>query len=372
MISDATIIGGGVAGTAIASVLADEGLKVTIIERERIAAGGSGNALGLVTPYITKEKNLSHLHETATELLAEHCEEIGLKKAWNQVLQLPSSDRLDKIHGELPQHLLPLIDSLSIQEASELCGISLQHKALLYKNGFVISPRELCHARLKASSIKTITECNAIELGNPDGAWHVINSKNDLVSQSKFVVIANAFDGSQFEQTSMLPLEAVRGQLCYASQNESSQKLRIPLCYDGYIFPTQDGTHLIGASYDHNDLSREVSADKTKDMLNRLKKWTALDLHESPQHGRVSFRASTFDRLPYVGEVNGVYVAVGFGSKGISLSLLSAMILRDIIFEQQSALRTDFEAILTVKRALESTKRIDKYRSKQLGSSPNR
>ena len=50
MSSDVIVVGGGVIGCSIAWKLAQEGLKVTVIERGRVGCEASRAAAGMLTP----------------------------------------------------------------------------------------------------------------------------------------------------------------------------------------------------------------------------------------------------------------------------------------------------------------------------------
>ena len=48
--SDVVVIGGGIIGSSIAHILANENLNVTVLERDSIGNHASGFALGLLNP----------------------------------------------------------------------------------------------------------------------------------------------------------------------------------------------------------------------------------------------------------------------------------------------------------------------------------
>lgn len=357
---DVSIIGGGLAGTSVAYALAKEGLRIKLIERSALASGASGNALGLVTPYITRDPLIARLHYEAVSSVLLQCEELEIVPLWNQVLQLPSTDRLAESYDNLSEHLQGYIKRVTAEEASELCRISINQNSFLYTHAAVIPPATVCERRLGTfkNLIQVHTALEAIDLQHKDGFWRALGKQGNEISKSKIVVVANAYDAAQFSQTKFLPLEAVRGQLLFAEPSDLSRQLQIPICYDGYIFPVYQGSHLIGASYAHRDFSPEISEKKNNDMLTRLTKRTGFSLKASSQPGRVSFRASTFDRLPYVGAINeslcraqGLYVSAGFGSKGISLSLISSLLLKEIICNDSDKLQEDFGNLLSPHRA---------------------
>ena len=126
-----------------------------------------------------------------------------------------------------------------------------------------------------------------------------------------------------------------------------SKALRCPLCFDGYIVPSVNGSHMVGALYRHHDLDCVPSASDSQRIIDRCHPWFPAGF-EAPLSARVCFRTSTFDRLPYIGAMPdverferaaaqfqsgtdilskvetsllpGLFVSLGHGSKGLQSS----------------------------------------------------
>src|SRR5207302_7524894 len=82
--SDVVIVGGGVIGCAIAYYLSLAGARVTLIERDRLGAGASGVAAGMLAPQV-EAPFADAFFEVALAGRAEHgplaerlTEEVGL------------------------------------------------------------------------------------------------------------------------------------------------------------------------------------------------------------------------------------------------------------------------------------------------------
>jgi D-hydroxyproline dehydrogenase subunit beta len=75
---EVTVIGGGIVGCAAAALLAESGARVTLHERERIAAGASGRNQGVLQDPL--DDVLTPLYEESLRLHAETAPELGLDR----------------------------------------------------------------------------------------------------------------------------------------------------------------------------------------------------------------------------------------------------------------------------------------------------
>lgn len=365
---DIGIIGGGLSGTSTAWALAQAGCSVLLLERgEDLAYGASGNQQGLATPYYTSHINPafevydSGFHEL--KKIASHFADAGMLSSLRRspALQFPSADR--------PKRLLhsPEIKVLCAQDASALCGLEIVGETLVYPESLIISPPELCAAYATHPNISIFREHAAIGVYRDKDAWHIHTPQERFAAKN--IVIANAFDAKDLSISKWLFLEPVRGQLVTFRQEASHLgTLQIPLCFDGYLLPSLRGRMLLGASYGHDTMPPDTTSydSDTEELFARLNQWikTPVDPNTLETKPRVSFRTSTFDRLPYVGALpdfekisntiirwnaishatlpllDGIYVNIGHGSRGLISTAISAIVLAEQILknEQQKSL----------------------------------
>jgi tRNA 5-methylaminomethyl-2-thiouridine biosynthesis bifunctional protein len=134
-----------------------------------------------------------------------------------------------------------------------------------------------------------------------------------------------------------------RGQLCEVKASASSSKLKTILAGDFYLTPDNQGQHLLGATYDRENLDLVVKESDNLDLISRTHLASPdLDLiPESIVSSRTAHRTSTVTKLPIVGILDSapgpVAVNIGHGSRGIVYAPLSSQILADLLSDMPMA-----------------------------------
>ena len=384
--SRALVIGGGIAGSAMAYALAKRGLAVTILERnESLASEASGNPAGIFMPHVSLDPDpisrfaiRGYLHACETVRNLTHRFPVSPYSACG-VLRLASSDRLRTLWASLSGTGLDacsFVTRVSSEETKDVCGVASPLPGLFFPAGGWISPRVFTQQGVESSNrIQSLVHSGVRELRRASEVWQAVAHDGSVLGEGDVAIICNAHDSLHFEQCSWFPLESVRGQLITQRRTEASSAIRSVICYDGYILPEHEGMHVIGATYDHGDQRREVDDSQSRTLLSRVTDaLPALDFSESGiLDSRVSFRAMSRDRLPLVCAVpklesySGLtswreefrpefypqlYVSVGHGSRGLITAHLSAEILASEIFGEPSALEQDLREHLLVERYL--------------------
>lgn len=360
----AVVVGAGIAGCSLAHVLARRGCKVTVIDAEdRIAAGASGNRLGLVVPYFTeKPTSLSEMYISGYSRMLQKISALSLHHdlQWKNpgALHLPVTKRLERLLQSIErenQFDSRLVSACPPEVASKVAGVPVEHNCFRYPLAGFLNPPAYCQALLADDKISVITGRKVKELITAsDNSIKVIDTAGDLIIEASLFFLCTAWQASSFSVTEQISTNKVRGQLLSSvSATEASKNLRTLLCYDGYCTPEVSGTHCVGVSYARTDESA-VSTAETRQILERLNhNFPALDISEV-NDARVSFRATTFDRFPIAGSlpdvaavkqqlrtagagdkiyrtsVNGAYVLTGLGSRG----LISSMLLSELIVDK--------------------------------------
>ncbi len=367
---DAIVIGAGLAGSAAAFSLALRGFHVTVIESARsIASGASGNPQGAVTPYLSADPSkMSRFYlqgfSGATAYLAA-LSTLSQTEVWKKTgsLQLPSSERLrsliDLIRDEkLNPEFVRCVDQ---KEASNLSALSLKSDAAYFPEAGYAKPNLVCELALShlKDRVKVLLNMNVSSLDFDGDVWAALNDKRSIIASSAICVVANGMGASKYTQTSWLPLEPVRGQICLLPASQSAGSLKSVLCYDGYVFPQESGRQLLGATYEHGNLNPTPSDENNRELISRLENWIGPFTTLNPVESRVSFRVSTHDRLPYIGalpnseqfikdfrDLNrgfpwshypkvqylpGLYASLGHGSRGLISTWLAGEIIGSLV-----------------------------------------
>ncbi|MDH5571243.1 MAG: bifunctional tRNA (5-methylaminomethyl-2-thiouridine)(34)-methyltransferase MnmD/FAD-dependent 5-carboxymethylaminomethyl-2-thiouridine(34) oxidoreductase MnmC [Gammaproteobacteria bacterium] len=359
------IVGAGIAGVTTACALARRGWQVELIEKHsHIAAGASGNPVGVLMPRVSLGDSAEAEFYTAAYFKAIRALQALKAKdddvAWWQggVLQLASSERIEKQFAEL-EEVEGYIQCLAAEQVSACAGIPLQDKALFFAGAGWLKPAAVCESLLQGvqGGVRLVVDTEITQLEYNANQWQLSNAAGKLISRVDAVVLANAQCVTALAQTRHLPVQSVRGQISTLAENNSSQRIQTAICYEGYITPAVDHQHVIGASFKPGDDALDVRdaehLENRRLMQERIRGVFSDD--EDIITGRAAIRAIARDRMPLVGAIansefftahyvdlhkgkeasryplaqhlNGLYVNVGHGARGLTSSFLSAEII---------------------------------------------
>ena len=343
----AIVIGGGVAGCAVASALATRGFSITLLEHApALAKAASGNPRGILHARLSAGMNLlqhfvlaSYGHALA--LLDEKLPVDNITRAECGELQLAFSPeetlRIDKLAAlNWPSHLLQRVDAA---EASNLAGIELAHGGLWFPAGGWLAPPQMCTALATNRAIVQHTGYRVESLTAVDAGWRV-NGKNECerasVYEAQVVVVCTGYQVKSFAPLANLPLTPVRGQITMVPAIPDSKNLRAVVCAKGYLAPSVSGLHMIGATHGFNDEAVDLRTDDHAANLSRLAEISpslarAMNINSldvSQLDGRASIRASVPGAMPLVGELlPGLYTSLGHGTRGLLTAGLSGELI---------------------------------------------
>jgi tRNA 5-methylaminomethyl-2-thiouridine biosynthesis bifunctional protein len=369
--ADCIVIGAGLAGACTAYALAKRGGNILIIDAApHLADKASGNRFGLLTPYISTrfsplETLYSHGFLFSTSWLRE---EPAIANLFHHcgALQLPSTDRLARTLSEqTPLAGLDGVSRIDANQSNEASGIRVDSPAFHIPAAGFVSPRELVSRLITTyrDRISSILNCRAFSLTRNGDSW-VVSCQDGSRWSATNVVICAAHEASQLSQSSWLPLEPVRGQTVSIQATTGSAPLRCVLAFGGYLTPSIEGSHFLGAHYRHSDSNETASTDDTNEIMAKCARWLP-KTNFSTAHTvapRVCFRTSTIDRLPYIGalpdlvsmkhevahfqsgtdirkrvgirNIPGLYVSLGHGSRGLLSCPLGGEIVARLIHNE--------------------------------------
>ncbi len=363
----AVVIGAGISGLSTALSLLQTGWQVTVIEKaDKVASGASGNPSGVVMPRLDKQQSA----DAVFYWQAFYCALNSLRKLERQGIDcgLTASGvlQLEKSLGEQdwPAEFLTVIDR---QQAQQKAGVAVKHAARWLPQAAFVEPVSLCQNLYRAlcqqyqDKIRFEFNTEVKTLQRNQESWSLATSKAAI--NADVVVICNAEVANQFEQTSFLPVQAIRGQISWIEEPEFSKKLKTVICDSGYLIPAGDKL-VLGASFDRDDTNTQLRMSDHEANLARVN----AGLDDAEQFsvdnnqtwcGRASLRAMSSDRMPLVGAVPDVefyqqhyhdlargrahdqypaakyqpdlYINSCHGSRGFTSSFLSAEILLSLI-----------------------------------------
>ena len=351
------VVGGGVAGCSMAYALAERGVEVTLLEQRQLASGGSGNVAAALYPQITKHwiaASWWHLtaYAHALRYYRHRCAQ-GLAFDFTS----PGMAKL-AMTPEEALRLRGVNDALGLDptlarwcEATELAaltGLPLDFGGVWFGQGSLLSPKKLCAALATHPRIAVREGCGLEAIRRHASHWHLTTSTGDTLKASH-VVLAAAQEAKRF--VPWLRLNPTAGQVTEIAADPALAPLRYVLCHTVYVVPFGEG-YVLGATYDRTDLSETVTPANHEKNIRALHE--ALPGWASAPHvrdGRTSLRASTADRIPYIGVVDeGLYVSAGFGSRGMVSAPLAADVLAAELLGEPIPLSAELRAAVAPQR----------------------
>jgi tRNA 5-methylaminomethyl-2-thiouridine biosynthesis bifunctional protein len=366
------IVGGGLAGCALANALAERGWASTLFERRSaLAQEGSGNAAGVFHGVVHgHDGHHARFHRAAAyeaqRAVAEAVGGHGIRGSTSGLLRLASrSSDAAALQALLDRLGLPAdyVRALSTSEAGTTAGIAVAAPAWHFVGGGWVEPSGLARAYAQRASEHLAVRCEreVAAIRRAAGRWQLLDASNGVLATAEVVVLANA--GAALELLGgTLALHPSRGQTSGIDSAcwPTAAALRLPLAGSGYLLPSLDDTTWFGASSHEGDADPALRGDDHRANVERLaglvaEPPTLLALGEI--RGRVGWRWASPDRLPLIGPVPlaalgaelgveidaaasprpeqprfaprapGLFVFAGLGSRGIAGSALGAQVL---------------------------------------------
>jgi len=355
------VIGGGLSGTTTAHALAIRGYKVDLFEQHtELASEGSGNPQGALYAKLPAKPTLqSRLHlaglQYTVQMLKGKALVDGVTADLCGLLQLALDpkevERFNEFEaqGAYPEELVRLV---SAAEATELAGTECAATALYFPTAGWVSPRELSKKLAQHPNIRLISSLKVEQLERQRGSWR-LNGAGELYSS---VVLCTAWRSDLVSHWASLGLKPIRGQTSWAKQGRT--ELRKVVCGKGYISPPTGGQYCFGSSFIIGDQATDVRQDEHEHNLAILAHslpQLASELQSHALQGKAAQRAGSRDYMPLIGPLcnqpqmqqqfkslskdarrhfsgeapwlDGIYVNLGHGSKGLITCPLSAEIL---------------------------------------------
>lgn len=361
----AIVVGAGLAGCCVAYSLARRGWHVTVLDsHSTVAQGASGNHRTILFPMTSAYRAPLTEYMLTAFLYASRFYQQCIKRwsvgDFSGILQFSRATKKPKAEADLAKWLLAypelgrLVDA---QQASELSGVECHSGGVFIPNtGWIDSPL-LCERLIQQAGIRFIPNTSVDSLYYDAGQWSIAGHTAPVV------VLANGFSANQFIQTRHLSIQAIRGQMTEIKASEHSSKQKIPLCGDGHIVPQHGGVHAIGATYG------PMLQDKSDDAINvaTIQNLPAqLNISNQVMSHWEGIRGATTDHLPLVGAIadaslfvdrfkslhrdrnrwvasggdylQGLFIASGFASRGVTTIPISAEYLAGLINNDPSCL----------------------------------
>ncbi len=373
------IVGAGIAGCTTAEALRRRGIRTTLVDRGLdVAPEASGNPQAALYARLSPDQNdlgdfCLHALNYARGFYLRRLETPDLG-TMTGLAQLPRSTAEDERMQRIAQRfadapeLVQYLDKLQLEERA---GIGLPSGGLWFPHGgwingpafnrhLVSGPDTECIPNVEVHSISG--QSGRIRLGTQDGEMGPYDA----------VVLCNAMGAQRLSATEWLPIRPVRGQVSILGDQPETRNLLSVVCKETYLTPAYNGSQSLGATYQPDSDSSEVRAAdhlKNLDALASLFDMEGrLTCDPCTVAGRAAVRATTPDYLPLVGALPskesflhdyrawgrdrtlsiprahagepGMYLNLGFGSRGYVYAPLCAEVLACTIAREPAPMST--------------------------------
>lgn len=335
------VIGGGIAGAAVARALTADGARVTLIEAERPGAGASGFPAALVTPRMDAgDGGIAALYAQALSRATALYRCIPDAVIAEGVLQLEQSPRDGVRFGKVaaqPNWPPQGMEVVQAGGASDRLGLPVETGGLWMAGAMAVRPQAIL-AEWLAGIEHLVGAVTGLTRRDERWAVAVEGKPTDMTFDAVVLTAGWGIDALVPD----LGLSPVRGQADW-----TEGRAAVPVAWGGYAVPTGTGL-LFGATHERGEtkpvVSDAASAINRATLARRFPQWAAQIDHEGPTARRAAIRAATPDRLPLAGAVpgqDGLFVLGGLGSRGFCAAPLLAEHVAAMVTDRPSPLPRD-------------------------------
>ncbi len=352
---DVVIIGGGMTGISSAYLLAEEGLKVALLEADRILLGTTAHTTAKLTSQhgliyaqtkqqmgAEKARQYAEANETAIKFVADLIDEkkIECDFSWQSAYVYTQSD--DYIQKLQDEQIVASELGIKAYYQNELALPITIKGALRFDNQAQFHPRKylLALATMIGEKGGSIFEQSRVVDIQGEGPYSVITDDGKKVT-ARVVIMASHYPCHNFPELYFTRLYQERAYAVVAKAKEAfpggmyinaetpTRSLR--------SLPTPDGERILIVGEKHKvghgkDLSQHYN--NLMDFAHELFTVEDFPYRWSTQD------CTTLDDIPYVGQMttdrSNLYIATGYRKWGMTNSTVGGLILRDLIVKGES------------------------------------
>jgi glycine oxidase len=349
MPSDAIVIGGGVIGCTIAWKVAQQGAKVTLLERGRIGCEASRAAAGMLSPQGENQtpgpffdmclRSRSMYRQFAEELadasgidveyndegtlfVVVEGENEGEKTRWTS-WQLDAGLSLERLTAHEVRKREPAVT------ASSTTGIFLPEEHQIENRRLM----EALEVAMKRAGVQVIEDTNVMALTTERGRIAGVVSGRERFEAGTVIVAAGTWSSPLLAPLGLnIKLIPARGQMI-AVKGVTRPIARVLHSSKVYLVPRRDGRILIGSTVEYSGFRKAVTAGAVSHLLS-----AALELVPSLEQLHIveawsGLRPDTPDHLPIIGPsgVDNLLLATGHFRNGILLAPVTAELVSGLV-----------------------------------------
>jgi glycine oxidase len=355
---EVVVVGGGIAGAAVALDVASRGAAVNVVDAERPGAAATGASAGMLAPQYespgrgplfdllieAREQFPAFAERLATlsgrpvrvrqdgmlvvnRTVGEH-REAEAAAAW----QREAGHRAEVVDPDAAEAIQPGLGGDAVSYAWLPDEAQADSQALA---------EALPHA-LEAAGVRVIAGRRVAEVLAQGGRVAGVRLADGRVLPADAVVLAaGAWSGELAGLPRDIPVRPVRGHLLRFPAG-AAPLTRILATHAGrYLVPRDDGSILAGSTMDHVGFDRSLSEAGIEEVHRSAARLLPALGAAEPVERWADLRPIATDGLPLLGpdpELDGLFYATGYGRNGILLGPLAGRIVAELILDGRSDL----------------------------------
>jgi glycine oxidase len=350
-VPDLLVVGGGAIGCSIAYHAALAGLKVTLLERDRVASGASGAAAGMLAP-------ISESHGDGPLLRAGLASLSEFPALVDSLLELTGIDA-ELERGGLLQVSLSDAETAVLRSRTEVCGDcalewlsadevaelephlgrELQGAARSSLEAHVYSPKLVAALAAGAKSLGATIEEGVEVLGLrlDRGRFSALQTRAGERAAGCVVIASGAWAVRSAKWLrEPIPVRPVKGQIL-SLLPRSGTLGHIVWGAGGYLVPKRAGSVVVGATVEEVGFDRRVTSRGVTDLLRTALRLMPALADAQFKHAWAGLRPGTPDCLPIIGpasSVAGVFIATGHYRNGVLLSPWTGRVVAELVVDR--------------------------------------
>ncbi|MDK0862260.1 FAD-dependent oxidoreductase [Clostridium perfringens] len=346
--TDVLVIGAGIAGILTAYMLKQKGREVVLIDAAEIASGNTKNTTAKITSQhdLIYSKLITEFGEEKARQYAK-ANELAIKK-YKEIIE---DRKIECDFEEKPAYVYSLNEVEILKEEAEAAkklGIDAEfvqeanlpfkiNGALKFNNQAQFNPLKF----LKDISNELVIYENTRALEIKENL--VVTSGGNITAKN--IVVATHYPIMNAPGYYFMKMHQERSYVLALENKSEIDGMYIDLNKEGYSFRTYNNLLLLGGiSHRTGENEEGGSYDELRKVAKKLYPKAKEKYHWSAQD------CMTIDGIPYIGryssETPNIYVATGFNKWGMTSSMVSAMIISDMILEKEN----DFSEIFSPRR----------------------
>ncbi|EPB8178640.1 FAD-dependent oxidoreductase [Clostridium perfringens] len=346
--TDVLVIGAGIAGILTAYMLKQNGREVVVIDAAEIASGNTKNTTAKITSQhdLIYSKLITEFGEEKARQYAK-ANELAIKK-YKEIIE---DKRIECDFEEKSAYVYSLNEVDVLKEEAKVAknlGIDVEFVqevnlpfkikgAVKFNNQAQFNPLKF----LKGISNELVIYENTRALEIKENL--VVTSGGNITANN--IVVATHYPIMNAPGYYFMKMHQERSYVLALENTSEIDGMYIDLNKEGYSFRTYNNLLLLGGiSHRTGENEEGGSYDELRKVAKKLYPKAKEKYYWSAQD------CMTIDGIPYIGryssETPNIYVATGFNKWGMTSSMVSAMIISDMILEKEN----DFSEIFSPRR----------------------